>query len=237
MNIVDFHSHVLPGIDDGSKSVEQSLAMLRREVEQGINHVVATPHFYAAHDNPQHFLNARQTAECRLREAMASQEGMPELTVGAEVHYFPGMSDSEILPAMTIGKTPFILVEMPHGQWTDRMYRELSGIFDKQGLTPIIAHIDRYITAFRSFGIPQALAEQPVLVQANAEFFTDGFTRRKALAMLRRGDIHLLGSDCHNLSDRAPNLGEAVKLISKRLSREIIERIENCQNEVLGSTS
>ena len=60
--IIDFHSHVLPGIDDGSKSVEQSIAMLKREAEQGITHVVATPHFYPQEDRPEKFLRRREKA-------------------------------------------------------------------------------------------------------------------------------------------------------------------------------
>ena len=57
--VIDFHSHILPGIDDGSASVEQSIAMLRMEAEQGIDHVVATPHFYPQYDTPEHFLRKR----------------------------------------------------------------------------------------------------------------------------------------------------------------------------------
>ena len=54
--IIDFHSHILPGVDDGSQSVQESLAMLKMEAEQGIQHVIATPHFYPKHDSPEHFL-------------------------------------------------------------------------------------------------------------------------------------------------------------------------------------
>ena len=81
--IIDFHTHVLPAMDDGSRSVEESLQMLRMEVEQGIFHVVATPHFYPQYDNPEQFLRKRTAAEMQLREAMAKETGMPELTVGA----------------------------------------------------------------------------------------------------------------------------------------------------------
>ena len=95
--IVDFHSHILPGIDDGSACVEDSIAMLRMEMEQGINHVVATPHFYAGHDRPEDFLARRDRAEEKLRKAMEGHPGLPQLTVGAEVYYFRGMSSLDSL--------------------------------------------------------------------------------------------------------------------------------------------
>ena len=74
--IIDFHSHILPGIDDGSESVEQSIAMLRMEAEQGITHVVATPHFYPRHDTPQRFLQRRKDADVAkpLRQRRAQHE-------------------------------------------------------------------------------------------------------------------------------------------------------------------
>lgn len=232
-SIIDFHSHILPGIDDGSASLEESIAMLRAEAAQGIRHVVATPHFYAQHDTPKHFLARRSEAENRLREEMEKHKDLPELRVGAEVYYYPGVSNSDILWELTIDKKRHIMIEMPHSPWTDRMYRELEDIYTKQGITPIIAHVDRYIAPFHTHRIPQRLQELPVLVQANADFFLQRSTRRMALRMLREEQIHLLGSDCHNLTDRQPNLGDALKNISQGLGMKSFERIHLCQNEVL----
>ena len=231
--IIDFHTHILPEVDDGSDSLETSIAMLRAEASQGIRRVVATPHFYAQHDTPERFLARRTEAELRLREEMAKHPGLPELSIGAEVYYFPGVSNSDILSALTIDKKRCIIIEMPLSPWTDRMYRELEDIYTKQGLTPIIAHVDRYIAPFHTHRIPQRLQDLPVLVQANADFFLHRSTKRMALRMLREEQIHLLGSDCHNLTDRRPNLGDAVKVISQNLRSDILERIHFCENEVL----
>ena len=146
-SVVDFHSHILPGIDDGSRSMSESLALLRMEAEQGIQHVVATPHFYPHYDSPDGFLEKRARAEADLREEMNKQEGLPQLHMGAEVYFFKGISDSDEVPQLTIDRSKYILIEMPPAPWTDAMYRELEGIYVKQNLTPIIAHIDRYIDA------------------------------------------------------------------------------------------
>lgn len=231
--LTDFHSHILPGVDDGSKSVEQSLEMLRMEAAQGIRRVIATPHFYPRHDSPERFLRRRAEALNRLQEAMEIEEGLPQIELAAEIYFFSGISDSEVLSQLTIGQKRCILLEMPHSPWTDSMYRELEGICVKQGLTPVIAHVDRYIRPFKSYGIPERLKELPVLVQANAEFFLSSSTRRMALRMLKKGQIHVLGSDCHNLKDRKPNLGDAVRLIQERLGPEHLDWIRTHEQEIL----
>ena len=231
--IIDFHSHILPGIDDGSQSVEESLALLRKEAEQGITHVVATPHFYPQHDTPERFLQRRAEAEAALREEMEKQPGLPKLSVGAEVYFFNGISNSEAISGLTIDQNRCILVEMPVGNWSDKMYQELEELHTRQGLLPVVAHVDRYLGRFRTHGIPEKLAQLPVLVQANAEFFLNKATSAKALRLLKKDQIQLLGSDCHNLTSRTPNLMEAVALIEKRLGKESIDAICYWQQQAL----
>lgn len=231
--IVDFHSHILPGIDDGSASVAESIEMLKREAAQGITHVVATPHFYARHDSPERFLARRGEAEVRLREEMEKHAGLPRLSVGAEVYYFPGISESDALYQLTIDEKNSILLEMPQAAWTKHMYGEMEAIAVRRGFTTIIAHVDRYIAPFRTHGIPDRLAELPVLVQANAEFFLQRYTARMALRMLKEDRIHLLGSDCHNLSSRAPNLGAAAAYIEKHLGTGALDRVNGYAQSAL----
>lgn len=231
--IVDFHSHILPGIDDGSSSVEESLEMLRLSARQGVRHMVATPHFYPRYDDPEHFLRKREKAETELRRAMAGIPGLPDFTVGAEVYFFPGISDSELLNTLTIGKKECILIEMPPSPWEGSHYRELEGICTKRGLTPIVAHVDRYIRRFHTYGIPERLEKLPVLVQANASFFIQSSTRSMALRMLKKGQIHLLGSDCHNVDSRKPNLNAAVQVVEQRLGESAVNYLHHYQREVL----
>ncbi len=230
--LTDFHSHILPRIDDGSSGIRESLGMLRLEGEQGIEKVVATPHFYPQQDSPSRFLYRRKAAMERLREAMEGQACLPEVELGAEVFYFSGISDSDVLSALTIAGKRCILIEMPPSPWSDAMYRELEGIYVKQNLIPVLAHIDRYISPFRTFGIPDRLAALPVMVQANAGFFLRRTTASFALKLLRQGRIHVLGSDCHNLTDRLPNLGQAAAVIRKRLGGDMLLKISQ-QEEVI----
>ena len=231
--MIDFHSHILPGIDDGSPSVEVSISMLRAAAQQGVTHVVATPHFYARHDNLQRFLDRRSRAEAALREEMSRHQGLPQVLVGAEVAFFRGISDSLSLPELTIRGKRCILIEMPQSPWREEYYQELEAIWRKRSVIPMIAHIDRYIAPLRTYGIPQRLEQLPVYVQANGSFFLGGARARLAMRMLKAGQIHLLGSDCHNLSDRKPNLGPAMEKIRRHLGEDALARIRRCGMEAL----
>ena len=222
----DFHSHILPGVDDGSACVEESLQMLRLEAEHGVQRVIATPHFYPRYDTPERFFARRDRAMAELQEAMAKEEGLPEITLGAEVYFFPGMSESDVLNRLTIGAGAHILVEMPFGNWTPEMYRELENIRVRRGIVPIVAHVDRYIRPFHTHGIPKRLAELPVLVQANTEFFLDRSTSSMAMRMLKADMIHFVGTDCHNLTARKPNMDQALQKIQKKLDQSVLDRLE-----------
>lgn len=231
--VVDFHSHILPGIDDGSPDVETSLEMLRAAAEQGIRHVVATPHFYARYDSPERFLAKRDRAEAQLRRALEQHPELPEISVGAEVYYFRGISESDHLPQLTIRGKRCILIEMPHAPWPEDILREVSAIWEKRGIIPVIAHVDRYIAPLRTHGIPRRLEEMPVYVQANADFFLERSTAAMAMRMLKSGRIHLLGSDCHDMDRRPPNLAQAVERIRRKLGEDAISSIQEFQRRVL----
>ena len=166
---------------------------------------------------------------------MDGLEEMPEIILGAEVYFFSGISDSDAIPELTIGDNRCILIEMPQSPWTKSMYSELEEIRAKWGITPIIAHVDRYLGLLSTHGIPEQLERLPVMVQANASFFLRSSTRARALRMLARDQIQLLGSDCHNLSSRPPNLDDALRVISGRLPPDILDRISSYQEQVLGS--
>lgn len=233
MITTDFHSHILPGIDDGSSSVEMSLCMLQRLAEQGITRVVATPHFYPHRDRPELFLARRAQSMAQLQQAMEGYTGLPQVILGAEVYYFPGISRSEILPRLAIGDTGCILIEMPHAHWSEDMYAELENIRLQHGLIPVIAHVDRYMTPMRQHGIPERLAQLEVLVQANGSFFLHRRVRRLAMKLLQADRIHLLGSDCHDLTHRGPNLDRAVDAIRQALGEAPIERLRQHEKQIL----
>ncbi|MCD8107753.1 MAG: capsular polysaccharide biosynthesis protein [Oscillospiraceae bacterium] len=222
--MIDFHSHILPGIDDGSKSVEESCQMLRTSFLQGVSQIVATPHFYAEDNSPKRFLERRRRAFEKLEPHLDSD--MPEIFLGAEVKYFEGISRAEDVGLLKIEGTPLILIEMPFMTWNQRMVSEVVELASARRTKVIIAHVERY---FR-FGAERFLPEfykNGILIQANAESFVGGyFATRKVMNMLKDGRIDILGSDCHNMTSRPPLMGDARKEISKRIGDNMLDKLD-----------
>ena len=116
MAIIDMHCHILPGVDDGAKDLETSLAMLEASRDQGVQCMVATPHFYATRDRVDAFLARREAAWEVLKSRMGSD--FPEVMLGAEVAFFQGISRAERLDALRIEGTSSMLLEMPFRPWS-----------------------------------------------------------------------------------------------------------------------
>ncbi len=231
-SVVDFHTHILPRIDDGSNSLDESVQMLQMQSSQDIGHVVLTPHFYAEKESLVNFLERRKRSVQNLESVMDGVVGVPKLSVGAEVKMFEGIGNAEFLSELAISGTKCILVEMPQPPWNDNLLKELDKIRYNQNLIPIMAHIDRYISPFYTRGIPEIFVNLPVLVQANGSFFIKRRTRNLAIKLLRENKIHLLGSDCHNLNSRMPNLRDAIEIITNKIGTSKILTINALESRL-----
>ena len=208
--MIDFHSHILPKIDDGPDRLSESLGLLRRSCRQGVEVMVSTSHFYADEDDPQSFLDRRNAAFQRVREAMLRDaEVYPMIVLGAEVLYFPGISQAQDIEKLTIGSGRTILVELPMAPWSDAMLDEIVELGENLRCKPVIAHVDRYMRMLKDKHLLNRVLERNLLVQVNASWFLDPGTVKSAVRSLKQGKIHLIGSDCHNLLSRSPNLGQA----------------------------
>lgn len=208
--IVDFHTHILPGMDDGSADPAESAAMLAEEARQGVDLVVLTPHFYATENSPRQFLARRSAAYQRLMQVVRPE--FPQLRLGAEVQYFEGMSRVESLDGLTVEGTPLLLLEMPFSRWPSRTVSEVLELNDQQGMQVVLAHVERYLSMQRE-EVWRTFAENGVLMQASASAFRSWGKRRKIRSMMRDGMIQFFGSDCHNMDDRPPNLNAAYRYV------------------------
>ena len=210
--MIDFHSHFLPGVDDGSDSVQTSLEMLRESWRQGVRLMFATPHFYADEDDPQSFLERREQAYRLLCRGMELDGGeFPEIMLGAEILYFPGISVADEMAQLSMGDTPFLLIEPPMIPWGNSMLDEIELTGENLHCIPVIAHVDRYMRMLRDASLFDRLRDRRILIQVNASFFVHDSER--ALDLLRQNRIHFIGSDCHNMDERAPNMGSAEEII------------------------
>lgn len=219
--MIDWHCHVLPGMDDGSKDAEESLALMQLLSEQGVDTVIATPHFYANDESVADFLRRRREAYEVLKPFFL--ECTPNIQLGAEVRYYPGIGKLAELNRLCIGGSRLLLLEMPMEKWTDYTIRELVEIANARSLTLVLAHIDRYLPMQNS-ETWNNLYNAGILMQVNASFFTALFTRRKAFSLFQNGGIHLIGSDCHNLKYRPPCLGRAYDLLRRKFGDEFVSQ-------------
>lgn len=234
--MIDFHSHVLPGIDDGSRDTDMSLAMLRMEQEQNVQAVVATPHFYAEQDSVKGFLKRRSHSMERLMRA-AAYEGLAFMPIhsGAEVAYFRHIGEAAMIPQLCIQDSRVLLLELPFCQWESFVYEDIAELLRKQELTVVLAHVERYYRFQKDKVIWNAVMELPVYCQMNAGPFLDWRERKRSLDILKTQRCVLLGSDAHNLNSRKPNLREACSEIAKRAGEEYLEATEKLGSKLLGT--
>lgn len=230
--LLDLHSHMLPGMDDGSQSTAESLGMLRMSAEQGVAYVAMTPHFYARREAPERFLRRRERAIQRLTPALQAEKRVPEILFGAEVEFFDGISRAEELKEMCIGRSDVLLVEMPFCRWSHRTVTELFKLRDYLGVRPVLAHVERYLD-YQDDEAVREILDQGIYMQANGSFFLRRSSARTAIKMLKNGHIHLLGSDSHNLNSRSPNLGPAVEKIFAKCGEEALDYLFGMQELVI----
>ena len=220
--MIDWHSHILPGMDDGSKNTEESLNLINMLREQNVDIVIATPHFFANDESVQSFLSRRQKSLAELQSILP--ESSPRILTGAEVKYYPGISRMSDLRQLQIESTGLLLLEMPMSRWTDYTVDELNQLACIGDLKIILAHIERYLS-YQSADVFERLSDSGVLMQANATYFTEFASRRKALRMLGDGKIQFVGSDTHNTSTRPPYIKKAFDVIQKKFGGDFINQM------------
>lgn len=234
--MIDFHSHVLPEMDDGSKNMEMSMAMLSEMHKQGVTTCVATPHFYAYRQNFDSFIQRREKAAEALR---AQWNVSPEILIGAEVAFCSALADfsARQLDALCIEGTHLLMIEMPFTQWAGEEVDTLSHLCLDRGYTIILAHIERFIPLQSNKTALNHIWQLPLYAQINAECLLSVWQRRPYLKMLQENSAHLLGSDCHNMSARSPNLLAARKVVENKLGKQVLYRVDQCGEHLLHPTA
>ena len=232
--MIDWHSHILPGMDDGSKDVAESVSMLQMQTAQGIGTVIATPHFYANDETVAAFVDRRRKAYEVLKEQLP--ENAPQILLGAEVRYYPGISRMEDLKSLRIEGSKLLLLEMPMTAWTEYMVRELIEMSAKPSVQIVLAHVERYLRLQKQ-SVWNRIMESGILMQVNGTFFTTLASKRKAMTLLQGGMIQFLGSDCHNLTTRSPQLGKAFEVIRKKLGDDYLDQIKQYGYSLLTVTN
>lgn len=232
--MIDFHTHILPGIDDGSRCIEQTVEMLQEQQRQGVKKILATPHFYADRESIQTFLHRREESYKKVKKKIKADGNMPSIQLAAEVYYFPGIGKAKLLPELCVEGTNILLLEMPFMQWDKEIYEDVEYIIRKQGLFVILAHVERYYEFQKNKDIWKQVFELPIVPQINAGSFLKWNKRRFGLKLLKEREDVILGSDCHNLESRPPNLLQGREVIRRKLGDERLHQIDFMGERILG---
>ncbi len=230
-NLVETHCHILPGIDDGAPDVETSVKMVRRLKEQGAKAIILTPHYYSDSISYSNFIENRNAAFEKLSAALDDDD--PRLIPAAEVYITEYLFNNESLKKLCIGNSGYALIEHSFScDFSQKTYERLLNLNYDFGIKPILAHIERYNALMNDENLLDEYINAGCLTQVNISSFSDAprGIRKKLIKYLESGRIHFIGSDCHNLSSRAPEYENGINVILKKCGAQALEILEQNAN-------
>lgn len=229
--MIDFHTHILPNIDDGSSSIKESIQMIYEEINQGVDKICLTPHFYPEKISIDTFLNNRENSFNDLKYYL-DKNIYTNLYLGAEVHYFEGIGNANKINKLCIQNTNNLLLELPFKTLNNEIINDIKNLTLKQNLNIILAHIERYYQIPGNKKYLNEIMSLPVIFQINSSSLLKNNKKEKIIKKLLHKNIEIiLSSDCHNLINRPPNLILGYERIEELLpgfinnAKEIGERI------------
>ena len=208
MILTDYHCHILPEIDDGSDSVETSLSMIETMKNQGVERIVATPHFYAHREKSvESYIEKRRESYEKL---VSAEPAIKDIRLGAEVAVEHGISELDGLDRLAFQGTDIIMLELPYSSYSKWISEEVYNVSCRYGLKVILAHIHRYINFYTKSQMSEIL-DMNVIFQVNNEAFSSFGERRFVKRLIKDGYPVVFGSASHNMTSRPPNWDTLLK--------------------------
>lgn len=223
---LDLHSHILPGVDDGSKDWEMTMQMLKLLYEQGVRHIVATPHNYPGNRKQDNEVIRQLVKEANERAKQIADDW--EILSGNEVLYRRGIAEEIAADhILTLAGSRYLLVEFYPGERYRDIYQGLKELIEA-GYLPVIAHMERVQALFENEDNIWEVIKLGALIQVNSTSLNGGFFDRRASRLrkfIEEGIVHFLGSDCHNVTDRPPMMKDCLEKLYKKLPESCLDRI------------
>lgn len=229
----DFHTHILPTIDDGARSIEKSIDIIDNLVKLGIKNICLTPHYYTNEESFDDFLKRRNDAYDLLKPSLEKYTDC-KFVLGTEVFITDYLFTQEYDKRICYENTSYMLCEFSYdadfeGRFQQYLYKLMSN-----DIKPIIAHVERYPKLLKNASKRRELLNNGILFQSNYTSLTDRKYKKKVLKLIADGEVTLLGSDAHSLRRNPPeDLVEAQELIIKKIGKEALEKIEKNSKKVL----
>lgn len=213
MTMIDIHTHILPGMDDGAKDAEESAALISLLKKQGVSLAVLTPHYYPYKESLSDFTERRQLSYQSIRNCDL------DLALASETYLSESLFSNDSIDQLLISNTRYLLLELPYMEkWNTTVFRQINLVITKYNVRPIIAHVERYEPVKRKKEkVMQELVDLGCLLQLNIDSVINRKTRYFALRMLKGGWVDFVGSDCHNLAEKPPKFDVYHRIVKKKL--------------------
>lgn len=210
--MIDIHTHVLPHIDDGAKDAKEALKMIDFMQLQQVRIAVCTPHFDPAKNSMEDFIAKRKKALSYINNSGVV------LLPGSETMYHDLIYQYSEMDHICINNTNYLLLELPYvNHWGDRDLECIEKLMNVFRIIPVIAHMERYNYLWKNRKNIKRLINLGCVMQINTKAIIDSKLRKTALRYIKEGLADVIGSDCHDMSQRHPNLKEAFDIIEKEI--------------------
>lgn len=231
MAYIDVHSHILPGVDDGARSINESLQLIAKLKKQGVTRILATPHFYASVCSLEDTVKKAQDSYADLKMFLTNAD--PQIKIGYEVHYFKNISKIDDIEKLTIDGTRFLLLELAHMPSLEPAAEDIISLVLDRHITPILAHIERFALLPGFDRITETIKDGFSIGQINASAFSINRKSKKiALRLIKEGYGQIIASDTHSVNSRPPEFDNAFKIIGKKLGEDTVKKIM-AENNIL----
>ncbi|SEG13473.1 protein-tyrosine phosphatase [Eubacterium ruminantium] len=221
--LIDMHDHIVPGVDDGSQSMEESMALIDMEYKEGVRKIICTPH-YIRGQNRYEYAGLEESFE-KLRQKVSEKYPDMELYLGNEVLIENGITDDirsgGLIHSMAGGK--YMLFEFNIRIPYHELYDAIKAVVETR-VRPIIAHVERYRCLVGHLDRIEELKSQGLLLQINADSLEGGLfdeNTRWCKKLISGGYIEFISSDCHDPENRIPSFKAARTWIRKKLGEDM----------------
>ncbi|MDR3644861.1 MAG: hypothetical protein P4M02_07300 [Clostridia bacterium] len=222
--MVDLHTHILPCFDDGSKSCEETVQLIKMEVDDGVKTIALTPHFMYTRYPISEFVQKRSQSCEAVKKALSLSNMRINIITGAEVLLCPEMLNAGDLKELCYSNTDFMLVELPvdyYRGWIPEVLYQLK----LRGITPVVAHVERYPYFVQHAEILYDLVLSGSIAQINADSAIAADHKKRSFIsnLIEHNLVHIVSSDAHSLSHRPPRLREAMQIIEKKYGSDVAD--------------
>jgi len=226
--MIDLHTHILPEMDDGAKDRDEALALISLLKIQGVQKIVLTPHYYPHLESLSDFLRRRDISYQSIADSDA------ELILGSETYLSELLFSMDSIEGLCIGKSGYLLLELPYtNKWSLGVFKQIDHLIAKYNICPIIAHAERYeaVKGHKEI-VFQKLVDLGCMLQFNADSVVNRKSRAETLKLMKEGWVDFIGSDCHNITSRAPQLDLFKEIVGKKLGALHLKKLTEDQIDI-----